>query len=180
MKEIGLLCCIILFSLISCNNQPDQARPVEPPQAPAPQVTTPPPPKPQTGGFDPASISQKEKETAKVEIQQLIQRLNGIIRAKNYNAWVSYLDPGYFAMISSSAYLEEVSRSAVLVKQKIVLRSAQDYFNHVVVPSRTNDRVDDVEFVSHNRVKAYTVNSAGNRLRLYDLEKFGSEWKIIN
>ena len=130
--------------------------------------------------FDPSSISQEEKDTAKIEIQQLIQELNGIIRAKNYNAWVSYLDPNYFSVISSAEYLDRISKSTVLVKQKITLRSAKDYFTHVVVPSRTNDRVDDIEFESQNRVKAYTVNNKGEKLRLYDLEKSGSDWKIIN
>ena len=130
--------------------------------------------------FDPSSISQEQKDTAKLEIQQLIQKLNGIIREKNYNGWVSYLDTGFFATINSKEYLDRVSQSPVLVKQKIVLKSARDYFNHVVVPARTNDRVDDIEFISRNRVKAYTVNAAGNRLRLYDLEKTENGWKIIN
>ena len=114
------------------------------------------------------------------EIQQLTQRLNGIIKAKNFNSWVSYLDSSYLATINSREFLETVSKSAVLVKQNIVLNSAHDYFNHVVVPSRANSRVDDIEFVSQNRVKAYTIDNKGNRLRLYDLEKTGVGWKIIN
>jgi uncharacterized protein YigE (DUF2233 family) len=50
----------------------------------------------------------------------------------------------------------------------------------VVVPSRANDRVDDIEFASQKRVKAYTVTPNGTRLRLYDLEHIGDQWKIIN
>jgi len=130
--------------------------------------------------FDPSSISKEERETTMQEIQLLIQRLNGIIRAKNYNTWVSYLSSDYFAVISSAEYLERISQSTVLIKQNIVLKSAQDYFTHVVVPSRANDHVDDIEFESHTRVKAYTINNRGDRLRLYDLERFGNEWKIIN
>jgi hypothetical protein len=48
------------------------------------------------------------------------------------------------------------------------------------VPSRANDRVDDIEFISQKRVKAYTVSQKGERLRLYDLEKTNEGWKIIN
>jgi hypothetical protein len=40
--------------------------------------------------------------------------------------------------------------------------------------------VDDIEFISPTRVKAYTVSSGGQRLRLYDLEHSGEEWKIVN
>jgi len=56
----------------------------------------------------------------------------------------------------------------------------------VVVASRaeTGVRVDDIEFISLNRVQAFTVttNRAGEevRLRLYDLEKIGNSWTIIN
>jgi len=114
------------------------------------------------------------------EIQQLTQRLNGIIRAKDYNTWVTYLDPAYLARINSREFLETVSKSPAMVKQNIVLNSAFDYFNHVVVPSRANSRVDDIEFISQNRVKAYTIDSKENKLRLYDLEKTGAGWKIIN
>ena len=192
MKRIGIVSFIVLWCLISCQHQEDQVKTQSQPansQAKPPESIQ---QNPDSAGaasgaaqtpanvFDPLSITQEERDTAKVEIQQLIQRLNSIIRAKNYNAWVSYLDSNYFAVISSKEYLDRTSQSPVLAKQKIVLRSAQDYFNHVVVPARTNDRVDDVEFESQNRVKAYTINAKGEKLRLYDLEKFGEEWKIIN
>jgi uncharacterized protein YigE (DUF2233 family) len=59
------------------------------------------------------------------------------------------------------------------------LSNARDYFIHVVVPSRANSRVDDIEFVDTKRVKAFMVTSQGQRLRLYDLEDFGEGWKIV-
>jgi hypothetical protein len=66
----------------------------------------------------------------------------------------------------------------------IVVRSAQDYFTHVVVPSRANSRVDDIEFISSERVMAYSLSTNRDgitqRLRLYDLERSGDTWKIIN
>jgi hypothetical protein len=197
-----LVCITILCFLVSCGGDPP-SRPADPvSESPSPPVEESPaiadtpdiaipeiemaeiPEPPSSQGiaefFDPSTISREEKDTAKLEIQQLIQKLNGIIRARDYNSWVTYLDDTYFAVINSPEYLDRVSKSTILVKQKVVLGSAEDYFNHVVVPSRTNDRVDDIEFISQNRVKAYTVNNAGNRLRLYDLEKTTTGWKIIN
>jgi hypothetical protein len=68
--------------------------------------------------------------------------------------------------------------------RKIVLKTAEDYFIHVVVPSRANSRVDDIEFIGQNRVKAFSVNKnrAGEeqRLVLYNLERSGNSWIIIN
>jgi hypothetical protein len=125
--------------------------------------------------FDPNSITKEEFDTAKTEVQQLIQKLNGIIRAKNYTGWVSYLDRDYFRLISSKEYLDQINGKA-----NLDLRDTRDYFNRVVVPSRANDRVDDIEYISRNRVKAFTISPKGERLRLYDLEKTDEGWRIIN
>jgi hypothetical protein len=172
-----LLLIIVCFS-VSCKSKPPVK--AEEPVAQGPSGQT----KQQGTGptaavFDPSSISQVEKDTSMQEIRQLTQQLNTIIRAKNYNAWITYLDPGYLATINSREFLDNVSKSPTLVKQKIALNSAYDYFINVVVPSRANSRVDDIEFVSKNRVKAYTIDNKENRLRLFDLEKTGTGWKII-
>jgi uncharacterized protein YigE (DUF2233 family) len=42
------------------------------------------------------------------------------------------------------------------------------------------NHVDDIVFISETRVKAYTLNTQKQRLRLFDLERDGSGWKIIN
>ncbi|MDR2607116.1 MAG: hypothetical protein LBC57_01880 [Treponema sp.] len=130
--------------------------------------------------FDPSTISEEVRETTKVDVQQYIANLNRIIKAKDYQGWVSSLGEKYFAEKSSKEYLAQVSQTARMKTQKIVLNTAQDYFLYVVVPSRANDRVDDIDFVSPNRVKAYTIDSKGRRLRIYDLEHTDNGWKIIN
>jgi hypothetical protein len=155
--------------------------PVSEPQASASQSAAPASPE---ETFDPGHVSQELYETTKADVQKLIDDLNDIIRDKDYTAWAAYLDGGYFADISSAENLRRLSDSPALKSQKIVLRSPQDYFNHVVVPSRSSsrvsDRVDDVEFIDQNRVKAYTVTEKGDRVRLYDLEKTAEGWKILN
>jgi hypothetical protein len=140
-------------------------------------VTEAPVPEPE---FDPGSISEEAKETTKTDVQQYIVNLNRIIRARDYQGWVSNLGEEYFAEKSSREYLAQISQTARMKTQKIVLNTPQDYFLHVVVPSRANDRVDDIDFVSPTRVKAYTIDTKGRRLRLYDLERTNNGWKIIN
>ena len=199
MKGVCLVTFIIIFSLFACKSEPEPVQTIKPQAVPAeepkraepvsvPNEPTPviqndpisPPVKPQTTVFDPSSISQQERDKAKMEIQDLIKQLNGIIRAKDYNSWVQYLGSDYFATINSPEFLEQVSKSPVLVRQKIVLKTAQDYFYNVVVPARKNDRVDDIEFVSQDHVKAYIITGEGTRNRLYDLQRTGTGWKIIN
>jgi hypothetical protein len=135
---------------------------------------------PAAEAFDPGSISQEVFDSTKTGVQQFIQDLNAIIRSRDYDAWVSHLGDDYYNEKNSPQYLAEVSEQPRLKTQKIVLSNARDYFVHVVAPSRYNDQVDDIEFVSPTRVKAYTVIPNGQRLRLYDLESSGDTWKIIN
>lgn len=133
--------------------------------------------------FDPQSITAQEKETTMDEMRQLVIEINRVIRAKDYEGWVSYLAEDFIAAINSPEYLARLSESSRQLKgQNIVLRTPRDYFTHVVVASRENIRVDesldDIEFLSHNRVKAFTINARKQRLRLFEFVKAGDAWKI--
>ncbi len=135
---------------------------------------------PEAESFDPTTIPREVFDSTKTDVQMLIEKINGIIRDRDFDAWVSYLGRGYREALSDEAFLKRVSEFNVLKKQQITLRTLGDYFTYVVVPSRANDRVDDIEFIGQNRVKAFTVNAKGERLRLYDLEKTANGWKIVN
>jgi hypothetical protein len=148
--------------------------PVDPPPAQA-TVETPPAP-PAEPVFDPSSITQEVFDTAKADIQRLVEDLNRIIRAQNYNTWLTYLSVEYRNRINSREFLNEINTYPG-VRGRI--NSARDYFNYVVVPSRTNDHVDDIEFISQQAVRAYTLGSQGQRLVLYDLEYINNRWMIV-
>ena len=135
--------------------------------------------------FDPAMITQEYYVSTRDEIQRFIEELNEIIRRRNFNAWVAALSPEYFEFLSSAEHLEQVSESPAMTTRRLVLRTIEEYFMHVVVPSRANSRVDDIEFISMDRVQAFSINTIRTgeevqKLRLYDLEKISDSWKIIN
>jgi hypothetical protein len=124
--------------------------------------------------FDSVDVPEEIYTSTKFDVQQFIGNLNQIIRGRDYRGWISNLDESYLATISSSEFLKSMSR------QGITLRNAEDYFTRVVVPSRANDRIDDIEFITETRIKAITVTPDGQRLRLYDLVNLGGAWKIAN
>jgi len=170
-----------------------------PPAPPAPveekTQTEAPVEKPVINTFDPKNVSEEVFKTAKTEITVTIFELNWIIKAKDYKAWVNHLSDSYFGEISSKAFLEEkteelyrrdqivaqnLGRDPNLVDKKI-LRTPMDYFNYVVVPSRANDRLDDISFLTETRVRAYTIDERrGQRLVLYDLAHINDKWLIVN
>ena len=196
---------MVLLMILACGTAPEAPAPAgpvsqAPPAQTAPAETTPvqtvvtPEPAPVEQVFNPGRITSEQYQTAMTEVQALITELNRIIRARNFNAWVDHLAEPLYREISSQAFLDERSeelfrRDQIVAQnmgrnpasvQRRVLRTAMDYFTHIVVPSRSNDRVDDIDFVSDNQVIAFTIDPRGNRLILYNLEKIDGRWKIIS
>jgi hypothetical protein len=160
---------------------------IGPQQGPIRQPTQPPPvtqPPPAVEVFNPREITQQQYDTTMVEVRRFIENLNRTISSRNYGSWRASLSTEYFNEISSPRNLQQISEQPAMKTRGIVLRTAEDYFVHVVVPSRANSRVDDIEFIGQNKVKAFTVNksSAGEeqRLVLYNLERSGNSWIITN
>jgi hypothetical protein len=134
-----------------------------------------------TGGFDPSKISDEQRASTMQEVRVFINDLNKVISAKNYNAWKDALSPEYFERISSAENLRLLSEMPQMKAQKKVLKTPKDYFDFVVVPSRADSRVDEIEFLNLYKVKAYTKKDGSTeRMILYDLEKTGNMWKIVN
>ncbi|MCL2209681.1 MAG: hypothetical protein FWC19_05745 [Treponema sp.] len=129
-------------------------------------------------------ITRQHYDSTMEEVRKFIEELNKIISSRNYSAWKAALSPEYFDEISSAENLQSISDMPAMKTRKIVLKTTEDYFVHVVVPARANSRVDDIEFITRTRVKAFSVNvnrqGEEQRLVLYDLEKEGNSWIIIN
>jgi hypothetical protein len=151
-----------------------------------PEPVAPPPPEPESPPveevFDSTNVSEEVYLSTKADIQRFAENLNEIIRRRDYQGWIANLDADYLEEMSSPEYLEETSNnpSYRLKTQKIVLKTLQDYFTHVIVPSRANDKVGDIEFISPTRVKAFAVTSNNQKLRLYELVNIAGVWKIAS
>ena len=209
MKKFGILLILPFIFTLSCETTPttseqeflldmleaDEHISLAPsPETDAPSEEPPPEePPPESQSFDPSQISSELYEATKAEIQDIVQKLDTIIRARDYNAWLVYLSNPFLEEISSPKFLAEMTevlydrdkRIAVALSrnprnvEKKEIKTLRDYFDNVVVPSRANDRVDDIDFLSETKVRAYTVNNQGTRLLLYDLEIIDASWKII-
>jgi hypothetical protein len=133
--------------------------------------------------FGSFTISKEMYDITLAEVQLFVDDLNLLILNKNYEGWKAALSDELFARISSQEFLAKASESAMLKSKKIVLKSPNDYFTQVVVPSRNNSRVDEIEFTAANRVKVLYLEERKNevrRLRLYELIKIDGTWRIID
>ena len=138
------------------------------------------------------AASQEVYDATLAEVRGFIDNLNGVISRRSFSEWRTVLSDEYFEQISSRDFLAQASEMPALKTAKIVLRSANDYFTNVVVPSRANSQVDEIEIEGDNKVRAYyhetrTVRGENNetttevrRLRVYELIKIDGNWKISN
>jgi hypothetical protein len=144
-------------------------------QAPSPATTVQTQDQP---AFDPAKITEEVKTATFVDVRALIDSLNQIIRHQDYDAWISHLTPEYIDFYSDPLILAKYSEYPIIKNKGIKLQTLKDYFINVVYPSRQNDKVDDIEFVREDLIKAITVSPKGERNILYMLEKQDDAWKI--
>ncbi|MDX9802368.1 MAG: hypothetical protein RBT69_13640, partial [Spirochaetia bacterium] len=107
----------------------------------------------------------------------LIDTLNSIIRSSKFDEWKKYLTKDYIDYYSSQENLKAYNETPILKKHNIVLRSLKDYFNYVVVPSRSDVQLDDISFLDDNNIKAY-MQIDGEPVVLYTLINIQGNWKI--
>ena len=122
-------------------------------------------------------VSQEVYDKTFEEIEQLIKELNTVISKKQYNKWLSYLSQSYIKTYSSKEVLDKINEYPQLKDNKIVLKTLHDYFDWVVVPSRSKAVLDDIVFIDENKVIAYSSYD-GKRAKLYELEKINGKWRI--
>jgi len=123
------------------------------------------------------TVSQELYKQTFDEIEALIKELNQVISRKQYDRWLDYLSNGYTRKYNSSELLNEINQYPQLKDNGIVLKNLKDYFDWVVVPSRSRAVLGEIVFVGENQVVAYSTFE-GKKAKLYELERINDKWKI--
>ena len=183
MRNIHLSTIVItalLFSVFSCATQQHTLQEEETVPIVIVQETTPTPqevPEEAVSETPPETLDDNEIKEAETDIAELIENLNDIIASKDFNSWQEYLSTDYIMYYSDPDVLKEQSRSPLLIKNKIVLRTIEDYFNYVVVGSRQNVKLDEIKVLDRDHIKAYMfINSTP--VIIYELVRIDDTWKI--
>jgi len=127
-----------------------------------------------TGEFE---VTEEVYEQTFNEVRKLIQDLNKIISSRNYSKWLTYLTKQYKERYSDPAVLAELSRQPTLKEYDIRLKSLADYFRYVVVPSRSEVRLDEILFSDKEHVRAI-MEVDDRQIILYRLRLVDGSWKI--
>jgi len=190
MKNIltASLLSLFVFVFFSCQST-ETTSPVEPAvveqKADTPKDDNPEPPKEAAPSPDVVvsdetgfEVSAEVYQQTFNEMKALIEKLNGIISSKNYEKWKQYLSDSYIKTYNDQTKLKTISeQSQILADNGIVLENLKDYFEWVVVPSRSKASLDDLVFLDDSHLTAYMVIK-DNRTILYQLEKIDGKWLI--
>ncbi len=122
-------------------------------------------------------VTQEFYEQTFEEIEALILELNRVISAKQCERWLSYLSAEYIETFSSGEVLDAINEFPQMKDNGIVLKDLKDYFEWVVVPSRSRAVLGEIVFVGEFKVIAYS-SFDGKKAKLYELEKINGIWKI--
>lgn len=122
-------------------------------------------------------ISEETYTKIFTDIENLIGTLNKIIREGNFKAWKKHLTKEYIAHYSDITNLNTLNNTPTLKKYNLKIRSLNDYFIYVVVPSRSDVNLDDISFIDDNNIKAY-MKIDGDPVVLYNLKYIDNTWKI--
>jgi hypothetical protein len=173
------LACGVLASCVTQQTKPAQAtsQTAQEPQQTAQQT-------------EPVATEQTQQQAAKgfvasqdlykktfSEVQEVIATLMTLIARADYEQWLTYLTADYIATTGSTANLDKASKSAILQKNGIVLKSLKDYFLNVVVRSHFQASLDDIQFVDATHVKAISMIQ-GKPVILYYLVREEGRWKV--
>lgn len=185
MKIILLILLFTGLFFYSCVSEepvkPVQAEPVvQSPVTPSAQEETEAEviPEPETASEEETyQVSEELYQQTFEEIESLIKELNQVISKKQYDRWLNYLSNGYIKKYNSQEVLNVINEYPQLKDNGIVLKNLRDYFDWVVVPSRSRAVLGEIVFVGEAKVVAYS-SFEGKRAKLYQLEKSDNNWKI--
>ena len=181
-KSIFISTAIIGFSLLafSCKSTDVPPAPVVEPviEEPAPE----PEPEEPTEIDDEFSrstqevtITKEEFNADKAAILKIINELSSVMTDRNYNAWLTYIDPESITYWSNPTNLKQASKRLPVKGMK--LANLNDYFTFVFVPSRKGREVDEIRYISLSSVKA-VQNSDNQDIVYYNFVKVDGKWMV--
>ena len=124
---------------------------------------------------EPLAISKKEFSDDKHEILETISELAIIMETKDTLAWLDYIEEPSKEYYKNPVNLRKAQRK--LPNKLIELKTIEDYFKNVFIPSRKNRHIDEIRYVSKTQVNAVQVREDTDVI-YYQFKKENGKWKV--
>jgi hypothetical protein len=120
------------------------------------------------------AISEEEFYEDKAAIMKAIAELENIMARKDVAQWRKYLSPSSVAYLRNANNMRTVSAK---LPAQFRIRSDEDYFKYVFIPSRQDRKIDEIRYVSSTITKAVQVRQSDDVI-FYYFEKVNDVWLI--
>lgn len=121
------------------------------------------------------SISKETFSADKNAILRIIDELSTVMANRDYNAWLTYIEPESIEYWSSPRNLLQASKRLPFKGRR--LNTLQDYFEFVFVPSRKGRAVDEIRYISLDSVKAVQMQD-NQDIVYYNFVKKNGKWMV--
>ena len=108
-------------------------------------------------------------------ILEKISELNIIMKDKNYKSWLNYIEKSSIDYWSMKTNLSAVSKQ--LPVKGLNLKTLEDYFNFVFIPSRMGRRIDEIRYLSSTSIKAVQIRN-DDTIVFYNFKKIDDQWQV--
>lgn len=120
-------------------------------------------------------VSKDTFENDKKLVLSTIDELAIVMKDRNYKLWCSYIDQESIDYWSRPVNLRKAQKKLPI--KGLQLKSLEDYFKFVFIPSRKESKVDEIRYVSKNYVKAIAVKDE-QEVVYYYFNKIGDKWMV--
>ena len=123
-----------------------------------------------------SSITRETFEEDKTAILGIIESLSTVMQKKDYKKWLTYVDDASIKYWSTKSNLQKAQNR--LPVKGLTLKTLEDYFKYVFIPSRTGRTVDEIRYETARLVKAVHVNGDNDTVYYYFKKSAKGDWKI--
>jgi len=122
------------------------------------------------------SVTKKQFNEDKAAILKIIEELSKVMDTKNSKKWLTYIEPESINYYSNPVNLRNAQKK--LPNKSVFLRSIEDYFYYVFIPSRKRSRVDEIRYISATNIKAVQVKEDYSTVVYYYFKKINDKWYV--
>jgi hypothetical protein len=122
-------------------------------------------------------VDKATYDSTLAEVRQIVEDLNTVVFTKDYARWTGYLTNNYLKKLGDPTWLREYMKKQNEKGYKLNLKTSEDYFRQVFVPSRWNLTADEIFFLRTDVVKVFMAGEKQKTV-IYVLKKTGKDWKI--
>lgn len=120
-------------------------------------------------------VTKEKFEEDKTQILKIINELAVVMKNQDYFGWLKYLDESSKDYWSKKQNLQKASNR--LPKKGFQLKSLQDYFKYVFIPSRVGRTVDEIRYETETQVKVVQTKNNTDMV-YYNFLRENGKWKL--